>query len=70
MMTGVVTAAMAATLRLIVNDTNDQPHDVDAMVDTGFTGFLTLPPALLSSLGCPWIGRQFGLLADGNLHVF
>jgi predicted aspartyl protease len=31
---------------------------------------LTLPPSLVESLGLPWLCRQEGVLADGQLHTF
>jgi clan AA aspartic protease len=43
---------------------------VEAVIDTGFNGFLTLPPALIATLGLPWLCRQQGQLADGSFHVF
>jgi len=43
---------------------------IEAVIDTGFTGWLTLPPALVSSLGLPWINRVRGLLADGSESFF
>jgi clan AA aspartic protease len=39
-------------------------------VDTGFTGFLTLPSAAISALGLPFIRRIAVNLADGSTtHV-
>jgi predicted aspartyl protease len=58
MMTGVVSAALEATLRLSVEDTLGQAHEVEAILDTGFNGFLTLPAALIGALGLPWLFRQ------------
>ena len=43
---------------------------VDAVIDTGFTGFLSLPPAIIKSLGLPWSFRDFGTLGDGSEVVF
>ena len=43
MMTGVVNADLEPLLRLTVRDAGGQPHDVEAVIDTGFNGFLTLP---------------------------
>jgi clan AA aspartic protease len=47
-----------------------QPHEVDAIIDTGFNGFLTLPPAMIAALGLPWLCRQEGQLADGSVQPF
>lgn len=40
---------------------------VGAVVDTGFTGHLTLPPAIVEALGLPIIGSAESVLADGSL---
>ncbi len=69
-MTGVVNADLEPLLRLTVRDAGGQPHDVEVVIDTGFNGFLTLPPALVAALGLPWLCRQQGQLADGNVLVF
>src|SRR5207247_318859 len=70
MMNGSVNADLEALLRLHVQDAGGQDHEVETVIDTGFNGFLTLPPALLASLGLPWLYRQQGQLADGSIHVF
>src|SRR5206468_11972725 len=43
---------------------------IQAIIDTGFSGFLTLPPALVASLGLTWLGREPGVLADGREELF
>jgi len=40
---------------------------VETVVDTGFTGHLTLPPATVEALGLPTIGSAESILADGSL---
>jgi clan AA aspartic protease len=40
---------------------------VEAVVDTGFTGHLTLPRATVEALGLPIIGSAESILADGSL---
>jgi clan AA aspartic protease len=69
-MTGIVNADLAAVLTLRVLDASGHPHDVDAVIDTGFNGYLTLPPALAAGLGLQWLCRQQGQLADGSLQTF
>jgi predicted aspartyl protease len=46
MIIGVVNANREATLRFVVRGANGQEHELEAVIDTGFTGFLT--PAFLS----------------------
>jgi clan AA aspartic protease len=70
MMIGTVNADLEAVLRLTVRDAAGQPHDVDAVIDSGFNGFLTLPPALIATLGLPWLCREDGQLADGSVQPF
>ncbi len=70
MMTGTVNADLEPLLRLTVQDAGGQPHDVEAVIDTGFNGFLTLPPPLIAALGLPWIYPQPGQLADGSVLAF
>ena len=40
---------------------------VEAVVDTGFTGHLTLPSTTVETLGLPIIGSAESILADGSL---
>ena len=70
MITGVVNANREETMRLIVSGPNGQEREIEAIIDTGFTGFLTLPPALVQALRLPWLCRQPGILADGSVEVF
>ncbi len=70
MMTGTINADLEPLLRLTVQDAGGQPHDLEAVIDTGFNGFLTLPPPLIAALGLPWLCRQQGQLADGSVVAF
>ena len=36
------------------------------VVDTGFTGYLTLPPGMVAALGLVYVGRGTAFLADGS----
>ena len=40
------------------------------MIDTGYTASLSLPPALVVSLGLRWTSFGRGLLADGSECLF
>ena len=70
MIIGVVSANREATLRFVVRSANGQEHELEAVIDTGFTGFLTLPPSLIISLGLAWRGQAQAMLGDGSLHQF
>jgi clan AA aspartic protease len=49
---------------------NGQEQEIEAIIDTGFTGFLTLPFSLIVALGLSWLCRQPGILADGRVEFF
>ena len=70
MITGVVNANREAIIRLVVTGPSGQQQDTEAIIDTGFTGFLTLPPARVTALRLPWLSRQPGILADGSVDIF
>ena len=70
MITGQVNADREAIVRLTVRGPQGQEQEIEAVIDTGFTGFLTLPPAIIAALGLPWRGFGEALLGDGSLHTF
>jgi clan AA aspartic protease len=45
----------------------NQPEvEVACVIDTGFSGFLTLPPAIVATLNLPFLRRISANLADGS----
>lgn len=70
MITGVVNANREATIHLLAHGPSGQQQEVEAIIDTGFTGFLTLPPVLVQELDLAWLCRQPGVLADGSVKFF
>jgi clan AA aspartic protease len=70
MRTGIVTTHREAVLRLVVYGPAGQRQQVQAVIDTGFDGWLTLPPAVIVSLGLPWRRRGLAVLADGSQSIF
>ncbi|MBI4520511.1 MAG: clan AA aspartic protease [Gemmatimonadetes bacterium] len=70
MIAGVVSDSLDATIPLSVRDASGHLHEVTTVVDTGFNGFLTLPPAVVRALRLPWIATLQGLLADGQVALF
>jgi len=66
MITGVVTPQREAIVHLAVHDRAGNEHDVEAIIDTGFDGSLTLPPSVIAALGLTWRRRGRVLLADGS----
>ncbi|MBI3802064.1 MAG: clan AA aspartic protease [Deltaproteobacteria bacterium] len=70
MITGVVTARHEAMIRLSVHHGNGQEQEVEAILDTGFSGSLTLPPAVIAALGLLWRTRGTVTLANGSEDQF
>ena len=70
MISGTVTELLDAILSLSVRGEGGKLERIEAVIDTGFSGELTLPPSLVEPLGLQWLGRQQGKLADGQLHTF
>lgn len=70
MLVGVVNTRWEARVRLPVKGADGVEHAVDAIVDTGFTGSLTLPTAVIARLGLPWRTRGTAELADGSIDEF
>ena len=48
MIEGVVNSAYEAVIPLSLQGPAGQTQQVEAVIDTGFTGFLTLPPSLVA----------------------
>jgi clan AA aspartic protease len=69
MMYGVVNLGREATLSLVVGNSNQQ-QAIDTVIDTGFTGFLSLPSAIITALDLPWSASDIVTLGDGSETVF
>lgn len=63
---GEVTAEREVVLRLSVFGPEGENVTVEAILDTGFTGHLTLPPGIVTELGLPLLGSRRSILADGS----
>lgn len=70
MIHGEVNADLEAIVPLLIRDAAGQVHQIEAIVDTGFSGFLTLSPALVAAMGLPWLCEDEGVLADGSAVAF
>ena len=70
MMNGIVDQNCEATLRLVVSNESKQRQVIDAVIDTGFTGFLTLPLTVINSLNLRLYSREEGTLGDGSTCIF
>lgn len=70
MMQGVVNLNCEATMPLVVSNENRQTQLIDAVIDTGYTGFLSLPREIIVLLNLPWTGIDRGTLGDGSEATF
>jgi clan AA aspartic protease len=57
-------------IRLRVKGPRGREQEVKAIVDTGYTASLTLPPAVIKRLGLPWQTMDTARLADGGECIF
>ena len=70
MMQGFVNQSCEPMIRIAIGDADPPKQMVEAVIDTGFTGFLSLPFSTIASLGLPWIFRDVGTLGDGSEVIF
>jgi len=70
MMMGSVNSRREAVIQFVVLGENHQRQAIKAVIDTGYTGFLTLPSAIISKLGLTWYMQEEGILGDGSLCMF
>lgn len=70
MMQGIVDQNCEATIRLVVGNLDSQRQMIDAVIDTGFTGFLTLPSSVLADLNLRAYRREEGILGNGSTCIF
>lgn len=70
MIRGKVDETGDALIPLVVSGEGDRSHEIEAVVDTGFKGFLTLPSSLIDDLEGTLIGLGRAVLADGNEKLF
>ena len=69
-MNGTVNDDLLAILRLELVARGGERLTVDAIVDAGFNGFLTLPRSVMDALGAPVFSRGRAILADGREELF
>ncbi|HTL90567.1 MAG TPA: clan AA aspartic protease [Leptolyngbya sp.] len=70
MMYGRVNDNCEAIIKIAVGRIGSSKIAVDAVIDTGFTSFLSLPLSTITDLGLPWHYRDVGTLGDGSEVVF
>lgn len=54
-------------IELEVFSPGQSPRQIEAVIDTGYNGYLTLPSDLVSALRLAFAGHRRGRLADGSV---
>ena len=70
MITGFVTPFREAVIPVKMQGAQGAEQQIDAVIDTGYNGALTLPLPVIKTLGLPWRRRGRALLADGRDIIF
>ena len=61
---------LEASVAVSVMDAYGEPQRFEVIIDTGFTGWLTLPAADIRRLGLPYAGYRYSITASGNMERF
>jgi clan AA aspartic protease len=69
MMQGYVNKNYEATILVVIRN-SAKLKSINAVIDTGFTGFLSLPSDIIAELDLPWSYRDRGTLGDGSEVLF
>ena len=59
-----------AVIRITVRGFRGPRRDIKAVVDSGYTGWLTLPPTVIAALNLRWRTFARAILADGSVSTF
>lgn len=70
MITGIVNGDFEAMLSLSICGSDGKVYIQDAIIDTGFNGWLSLSPDLIDQLNLKWKRRGRAILGDGSECVF
>ena len=70
MIRGHVSASLQAAIAVEVLATRAAVQEINAVIDTGFNGALSLPPEIIQGLSLTSIGVSEGTLADGSTTEF
>ena len=69
MIAGIV-QAREPLIRLTIRGFGGCEREIEAVVDTGSTGWLTLPSTAIAALNLRWRTFGRGILADGSASIF
>jgi clan AA aspartic protease len=70
MIHGIVSRNREATISLVVVNESRQTKLITAVIDTGYTGYLSLPSEIITELNLSWTGIDRGTLGDGSEVTF
>lgn len=70
MITGIINRDFEPIIPLSVYGGDGKIYPKDAIVDTGFNGWLSLPPDLIAQLNLRWKRRGRAILGDGSECIF
>lgn len=70
MIAGTVNKNYEAVISLVVRGSAGDLRKIDTVIDTGFSGFLTLPFSIIVALSLTWRGEAQAILGDGRRHQF
>jgi clan AA aspartic protease len=69
MITGQVNANLEAVIPLVIQGPNGVKVVLDVVLDTGYSSFLTLPAAVIATLGLKQVAFSQLMLADGSTVI-
>src|SRR5687768_6385508 len=70
MIAGFVSSQLEPLVQVTVSGPGGHEADVEALIDTGFDGWLTLPLRAIKALNLRWLRSGRMLLADGTETLF
>ncbi len=70
MISGSVSGDQQAVVTIEIIDGDGAPRALGVILDTGFTGYLTLPSESIEQLALPFVGQRTFELANGELFRF
>ncbi len=70
MIAGSVNSDFEAIISLSICSSNGTVYTQDAIIDTGFNGWLSLPQDLIAKLNLRWKRRGRAILGDGSECIF
>lgn len=70
MIVGRVSADREAVIPVVIQGRSGQTITLEAVIDTGFTGYLTLRPSVIAELQLPFRESVDFTLGDGNIVTF